>query len=177
MLYSFKRTCMYLPTFGTISSSKRSECQTRILPKLISRIFSSLFTRVTLKKVLDRYLTMSIEFSNHFVITWHSWKRRKKEDTFFTDFTFFSQRVPLWATTESKLSKTILGCFFGGAHWPNGRRKRGADARWVLRNTGRKVVKTIWLISRGNDIVNFSVMFIILRIFCGCVGPIQASKV
>ena len=103
-------------------------------------------------------------------------RNRKEKDTFYR-FHFFSQRVPLWATTESKLSKTILGCFFGGAHWPNGRRKRGADARWVLRNTGRKVVKTIWLISRGNDIVNFSVMFIILRIFCGCVGPIQASKV
>ena len=69
-------------------------------PNWFHDIFKS-FHKSDTKKVLDRYLTMSIEFSNHNVNTLHSWEEGKK--TLFTDFTFFSQRVPLWATTESKL--------------------------------------------------------------------------
>ena len=143
MLHSFKRTCMYL-LLAQFQVQNDLNVKQGFYPNWFHDIFKS-FHKSDTKKVLDRYLTMSIEFSNHNVNTLHSWEKGKK--TLFTDFTFSSQRVPLWATTESKLSKTILGCFFGGAHWPNGRRKRGTDARWVLRNTGRKVVKTIWHIS------------------------------
>ena len=134
---------MYVPTyfwhnfkFKTIWMSNKDFTQIDFTK------FSSLFTRVTLK----RFLTGISQCQLNFQITMSTLCTLEKMEkkTLFTDFTFFSQRVPLWATTESKLSKTILGCFFGGAHWPNGRRKRGADARWVLRNTGRKVVKTIW---------------------------------